>query len=105
MYDDAMDSAYKGADVMEDLGFVPSVDAQPSTMEFFPTAAKVYGRGSTFMDEFHQDKHSQDRLDNMFYPFSSKDEWELASWLARADLSVGLMDDFFSLQLVRIHFY
>jgi hypothetical protein len=106
MYDDAMEFAYSGVDCTEDPNFVPSVDAQPSTMdsEFFPTAAKIYGRGDTFMDEFHQEKHSQDRLDNAFYPFASKEEWELASWLTRANLSIGLIDDFFSLQLVRVHF-
>src|SRR5712675_436252 len=51
MYDDAMEFAYSRVDVMEDSdpNDIPSVDAP---MEFFPTAARVYGRGSTFMDEF-----------------------------------------------------
>jgi hypothetical protein len=104
MYDNAMEFAYSRVDVMEDLdpNDIPSVDAP---MEFFPTAARVYGRGSTFMDEFHQEKHSQDRLDNVFYPFASKEEWGLALWLTRANLSMRLIDNFFSLQLVRVYFY
>lgn len=107
VYDDAMDFAYSRIDIMEDLNFVPSVpvNAQSSTIEFFPAAAKVFEGGSTFMDNFYEDKHSQDRLDNVFYPFTSKEEWELASWLTRANISGRLMDEFFSLQLVRVHFY
>jgi hypothetical protein len=102
MYDDAVEFVYDGVDVMEAPILVPSVDAQSSTVEFFPTAAKICRRGHTFTDEFRQDEHSQDRLDNVFYPFASKNEWELASWLTRASLSMRLMDDFFSLQLVRV---
>ena len=95
---------FSGVDTIEDLESLPVADTNSLTTEVYTTAAKVYGCGSTFMDIFHMDQYSWDHLDNVFYPFASKQDWELASWLTHANLSIRLIDDFFSLQLVCVPF-
>jgi len=83
-------------------GILESADADTlgQQTEVFSTAAKVYGHGFSFMDIFHQSQHAEARSENVFYPFASKEDWELASWLVQANLSMDRMDNFFSLELV-----
>lgn len=79
---------------------------QPSTRtsrpyrEDYPGAAKIYGTGPTFMDIFNSDVHSAERKIQLYYPFASKEEWELASFLLRSDLSMKSIDKFLKLELV-----
>jgi hypothetical protein len=69
-------------------------------VEEFPGASKIFGNGHTFMDSFRSDRHGDKRIDNLYYPFASRDEWELASFLSRSNLSMTSTDQFLSLQLV-----
>jgi hypothetical protein len=69
-------------------------------VEFFPLAGATYGPGTDFMSKFNADTHSEERKDNLWYPFASKGEWELAFWLSRSGLSMALIDSFLTLQLV-----
>jgi hypothetical protein len=39
---------------------------------------------------------------NLYYPFASRDEWELAAFLLRSDLSLASIDSFLSLKLVSV---
>jgi len=78
----------------------PLTPTFPFFKETHPTASTVYGKGSTFMDIFDKDSHASKRTKQLYYPFASKDEWELASFLLRSHLSMALIDRFLKLKLV-----
>ena len=65
----------------------------------YPFAAHVYGKGHTFMDVFDADPHADKRVENLYYPFASKQDWEMASWLLRSSLSMPAIDQFLHLEL------
>ena len=69
-------------------------------IEKHPGAAQTFGRGVTFMDIFDADPHASKRKHHPYYPFASRAEWELASFLLRSDLSMNLIDKFLKLELV-----
>jgi len=71
-------------------------------VEEYKSAAEEYGNGTTFMEQFDYDEFSRERTDNLYYPFASKAEWELASFLLRSDLSMKAIDTFLRLELVRL---
>lgn len=71
-------------------------------IERFEGAAAKHGEGTTFMDNFDNDVHASKRNENLYYPFASRDEWELASYLLRSDLSVASINTFLSLSLVSL---
>ena len=73
-------------------------------VEEYEGAAKDYGTGTTFMDEFDGDQYSGERIQNLYYPFASRNKWELAAFLLRSDLSMASIDSFLSLNLVRVSF-
>ena len=73
-----------------------------SNLEYYPGASSTYGQGTTFMSEFFTDKYAHLRHENIFYPFASKEDWQLGSWLLRSGLSMAAMDGFLSLELVSI---
>lgn len=68
----------------------------------FPTAGHVFDNSGGFMEGFHADEFSEERSQNIFYPFSSKGEWQLASFLSRTGLSMRFVDEFLSLDLVSV---
>jgi hypothetical protein len=78
----------------------PVADANKYFTEEHPSRPQVYGKGTTFMDQFGVDKYSHDRLGNIYYPFASRQEWEIASFLLRSSLSMVKIDKFLSLELV-----
>lgn len=84
----------------EDMGDLESTESAGPCRDVFPDAAKVFGKGSTFMDRFDDDENASMREDNLFYPFASREDWELASWLSRSSLSMASIDSFLSLELV-----
>lgn len=69
-------------------------------IEKFPGAAEIFGASATFMDQFDQDPYSVERTNNVFYPFASRSEWELASYLLHSNLSMASIDKYLSLTLV-----
>ncbi|KAG1883389.1 hypothetical protein F4604DRAFT_1677715 [Suillus subluteus] len=42
------------------------------------------------------------RARNLYYPFSGRKDWELASWLLRSGLSMGKIDSFLSLEMLSL---
>jgi hypothetical protein len=80
------------------------VDPKPSPFhtKFYPGAALVVGQGQTFMDIFDEDQYAADRKENVYYPFASQPEWELASFLLKSNLSMEATDEFLKLQLVSL---
>jgi len=71
-------------------------------IEEFEGAARIFGTGKTFMDKFDSDEYAQMRVENLFYPFSSRDEWELASFLLKSNLSIPMQDEFLNLNIVSL---
>lgn len=67
----------------------------------YPGASKQYGRDATFMEKFDKDKYANQRITNLYYPFSSRDEWEHALFLLRSSMSMKAIDEYIKLQLVR----
>lgn len=80
---------------------VGAVGPGVSDAEYFPHATHVYDGGLTFMDQFDTDPFSAQRKMNLYYPFASRQDWELGSWLLRSGLSLVAIDKFLSLELVR----
>ena len=66
-----------------------------------PNKPAVLGSGLGFMDRFNADHHAEKRNENLYYPFSSKAEWSLASWLSCSGLSMRAIDEFLALPIVR----
>ncbi|KAG2100261.1 hypothetical protein BD769DRAFT_1291473, partial [Suillus cothurnatus] len=60
--------------------------------------------GSTFLDLFDADEYAECRVDNLYYPFASKEEWEIADYLLRSSLSMAAIDEFLKLSMIqRLH--
>ena len=53
-------------------------------------------------ERFDCDQYVKERKTNLYYPFASWDEWELAAFLLRSDLSMASIDSFLSLKLVSL---
>jgi hypothetical protein len=78
----------------------PSLGDSPFFAEIYPDASKIFGSGPTFMDNFDNDQFFKERQTHLYYPFASKDEWQMASFLLRSGLSMAAIDQFFKLELV-----
>jgi hypothetical protein len=68
----------------------------------FEGAGKIMGVGLSFMDRFHLDTFTENRKTNIYYPFASRDDWSMASYLLRSGLSMKKIDEYLSLSMVRI---
>ena len=53
-----------------------------------------------FIEELNQDVHATVHKENLYYPWASQQEWELASFLLCSSLSMATIDQFLSLDLV-----
>ena len=95
-----------GHSITKDIQFkVPEPCVPPSQFEKYHTevyhgTAQTYRKGSTFMDKFNDDEHVATREDNLYYPWASCPEWELASFLLCSSLSMATINQFLSLDLV-----
>ena len=65
-----------------------------------PNISSVFGTGPGFMDRFNAGPHAEKRSANLYHPFSSKEEWGLASWLLSSGLSMKSINDFLTLPIV-----
>ena len=74
----------------------PDTHISPSS-HYFPNAGHVFGSGPGFLGWFQGDGDVEARSANPYYPFLSKGEWEIASFLSRSGLSMKLIDEFLSL--------
>ena len=68
--------------------------------DIHPNTPFIFGSGPGFMDTFNTDRHAEKRRGNLYYPFSSKAEWGLASWLLCSGLSMKSIDSFLALPIV-----
>ena len=65
-------------------------------------AAKEYGSGTTFVDEFNHDQFAEECIKNLYYLFTSRDEWEFAALLLYPNLSMASIDSLLLLNLVSV---
>ena len=68
--------------------------------EEFINTAHEWGAGETFMGRFDLDDFADQRKKNLYYPFASKEDWEMGAFLLRSGMSLALIDDFLNLQFV-----
>jgi len=77
-----------------------STSSNSPFIEVYPEAGQKFGCGETFLDVFDTDCHAEKREQHPYYPFASKAEWGLASFLLCSDLSMNSIDKFLKLDLV-----
>ena len=70
--------------------------------KYFLGSSKVFGNSETYRDIFDKDEYADAQPTNLYYPFASQPEWELASFLLKSDLSRVEIDQFLKLQLISI---
>lgn len=100
------------SDVAETVNAQFSIDelfprAEPRTFDNHtvkhPNAASPFGDADTILDDIRKnDEFASDRQNNMYYPFASRLDWEVASWLSRLNVSMELTDEFFNLDFVSL---
>ncbi|KAG1856595.1 hypothetical protein C8R48DRAFT_749162 [Suillus tomentosus] len=70
-------------------------------IDYFPEPPLAYEDGYTFLGLFDADENSVYRKMNLYYPFSSRRDWQLAAWLLCSGLSMGKIDSFLSLEMIK----
>ncbi|KAG1855876.1 hypothetical protein C8R48DRAFT_776244 [Suillus tomentosus] len=70
-------------------------------IDYFPEPPLAYEDAYTFLELFDADENSVYRKTNLYYPFSSRRDWQLAAWLLRSGLSMGKIDSFLSLEMIK----
>ncbi|KAG2149241.1 hypothetical protein DEU56DRAFT_908940 [Suillus clintonianus] len=74
-------------------------DCEAEVTNYFPEPPLAFEEGYTFLSLFDADEKSVHRKTNLYYPFSSQREWEIASWLLCLGLSMGKIDSFLLLEM------
>jgi hypothetical protein len=81
----------------------PLPTTEPSaTRIYHPCPPADFGPGRNLLQAMEGDEYGEQRKQNLFYPFSSRAEWELASWLSQGSLSQKAIDDFLQLDYVSL---
>jgi len=62
----------------------------------------VNDEGLTFLELFNKDEYAEQRTDNLYFPFASEEEWQLAAFLLKSGLSMSSVGEFLKLKLVGI---
>jgi hypothetical protein len=65
-----------------------------------PNLPADQGRGANLLEQMETDQYARFRQENIFYPFASRSEWELASWLSSSSLSQKSINKFLHLDHV-----
>ena len=82
---------------------LPAIEVEQSTcwiVDCHLGARQAKGDGETFITHFDLDGFSAYCKLNLYYPFSSLQDWEMANFLLTSQLSMRAINDFLSLQLV-----
>ena len=79
-----------------------NLNAQASQMftKTFDGYSEAFPGGSTFMDKFWQDKYAKKWQENLYFPFTSHDEWQFTSWCIHSELSISIMNVLLSLNTI-----
>ncbi|KAG1808805.1 hypothetical protein EV424DRAFT_1543322 [Suillus variegatus] len=100
----ADDSEFNAMDTMDtnlDGEFLDTAgDLPPSNEEWYEDAAKCYSQdGLTFLDLFDTNEHAEYRKENLFYPCTLREEWEVADFLLHSALSMAAINKFLQLSM------
>ena len=100
--EDHLVSPFVAPDIQSDATSepIPSCSQSKYHIEVYPGAAQTCGKGPTFMDKFNGDQRAAMQEENLYYPWASRTEWEIASFLLCSSLSMAAIDKFLSLELV-----
>ena len=82
---------------------LPDHPAHQPTQYFrkdFPGAGGIAIKGTSFMQQFDKESHSRERSKNPYYPFASRQEWQLGYILLTSRMSLALINEFLCLDLV-----
>ncbi|KAG6377808.1 hypothetical protein JVT61DRAFT_14582 [Boletus reticuloceps] len=71
-------------------------------VDLCPNAERAAGDGQTFLAKFRQDEFAPYRTLNLYYPFSSPEDWQMANFLLTSHLSMRAINDFLSLNLAHL---
>ena len=69
-------------------------------VETYEGCAEAFPGRQTFMDQFRNDQYSEERRENIYFPWASKQEWDFASWLLQSHLSMAAIDSLLSLEIM-----
>ena len=87
---------------------VPEKPDKPRIGRFHPTSGYVYGlNDSNTFERMKQDIHHSDREHNPYFPFTDREEWQLANFMY-SRMTQGDIDDFLQLPWVSdlfLHLY
>lgn len=85
---------------------IPHFQPEPASKEMkikrHPNSADTFGYGKTFLENFEKDDYAQERRKQLYYPFASRNEWEMASFLLRSHISMVAIDRFLKLEMVSV---
>ncbi|KIJ10602.1 hypothetical protein PAXINDRAFT_16438 [Paxillus involutus ATCC 200175] len=70
-------------------------------VELYEGCSEVFPSGKTFMDLFREDRYADERRENLYFPWASKEEWAFASWLLCSRLSMAAIDTLLSLKIFK----
>ncbi|KAG2353500.1 hypothetical protein BDR07DRAFT_1383084 [Suillus spraguei] len=72
-----------------------------SEVEVYEGTGTCYAQdGVTFLDLFDADEYAECRKENIFYPFASKEEWEVANFLLHSPLSMAAINQFLEFPMI-----
>ncbi|KIJ13948.1 hypothetical protein PAXINDRAFT_13271 [Paxillus involutus ATCC 200175] len=86
---------------------LPFLEAQPKELrqgrfvEMFTGCAEFFPGGKTFMDVFREDQYTEQRQENLYFPWASKEEWAFVSWLLCSRLSMAAIDSLLYLDIIK----
>lgn len=76
-----------------------------SEVEVYEGAGTCYAQdGVTFLALFDADEYAECRKENLFYPFASKEECEVADFLLCSPLSMAAINQFLELPMMHVLF-
>ena len=94
----ALPEANKANVQIEDAPLFP--EAQDWIMEYFEGVSATYDRGETFLSQFYKDQHLEQRHSNPYYLFVSLKDWMEVNFLSKTRLSMALIDEYLSMDVV-----
>ena len=82
---------------------IDAIASQDFCIIDYPGASATYGQSSTFYEHIQEEnQHAEEKAQNIFYPFSSLEDWEVGKWLESLPISMEAKNQFFHLQYVCI---
>ncbi|KAG1851431.1 hypothetical protein DFJ58DRAFT_728872 [Suillus subalutaceus] len=76
-------------------------DRDAEVTNFFPKPPLAFEHGYMFLSLFESDENSVHRKTNLYYPFSSRREWQVAAWLLHSGLSMEKINSFLALEMIQ----